>query len=573
MPINVALSDDSAKTLAKHFCLPALTCYNAVVNFLYPLLVVLLAIFAIAPLEYPGAFQSHSGLVAYYNLINLDQNPWQLLTWAPTIGHAYDVFRTEGPLAYLLSESVHLLGLSYLDSIKVVYAFAWVASGLSMYALARSAMSQNAALLASTLYVYLPFHVATVYVRGAFGESVAWALFPLALLALLRLSPAHQSSSPGAGQAKRYVLSMLPFALLFLTQPGLAIMFALTATATAILIKGGELGVLKKAAGIVLGGLGAGALLASPSVLAQGAAVNSGGFTPNYVLPFQLFSALWGSGVSRGTFLDQFPLQIGVAPLVIIICAIAVGWTKRDQTPSGPRRMVAACVGMAGLLTILTFEISSPVWRLLGALAEYPWQLVAFVGLLLVLGGAALVDFEPRLAQPTMLAVLVALPVVAAYGYLAPAYLDKAPSRPLIAVFGNNEIALLDYRIVGPLRHGATLRLELVWQALRPIDHDYTVFVHAVHEDNEVYGQVDEKPVQGAKPTLTWSTGQVITDTHTIQIDVEGPSEGYVLQVGLYYGANGQRALLEDGSDHLALPRPDDPEPAISDQVPVASAP
>ncbi len=563
-------------------------------NFVYPLLVVLLAMFAIAPLEYPGAFQSHSGLLAYYNLINIDQDPWQFLTWAPTVGHAYDLFRTEGALPYWAAELLRLVGLNYLDSIKLVYALAWVASGLAMYALARRYLSRPAALLAATLYVYLPFHIAAVYVRGAFAESVAWALFPVALLAAVREStptpslPRYERGrvTEGAGpgvesagddikpttrpQIRGYVLSILPFALLFLSQPGLSIVFGIIAFIVAAVLRWRAPGWIKNPGVVVLGGLGLGAMLALPSIISHGASIDPNGFIPNFVMPFQLLSSTWGYGVSTGSFLDRFPLQIGVAPLGLAIFAAALAWNHRADGAISARR-IALWLGAACVLALLTLEIFSPVWRLLGLFAIYPWQLLAIVGLLLALAAATTIDVEPQLARPTMLAIFIALPVVATYGYLTPRYLDFTPTRPVIATFGSDEIALLDYRIVGPLRHGATVRLEMQWQALRPIDHDYTVFVHAVHEEGQTFGQVDEKPVGGTLPTLKWTTGQVISDTHTVQIDVEGPREGYLLQVGLYYGANGQRLFLDDGSDHLDLPRPQDPEPTISDQLPVAS--
>ncbi len=563
-------------------------------NFLYSLLVVLLAMFAIAPLEYPGAFQSHSGLVAVYNLINLDQNPWQFLAWAPTVGRSYDLLRVEGPLPYLIAELIHLIGLNYLDSIKLVYALAWVSSGLAMYALARRYLSQPASLLAATLYVYLPSHIAAVYVRGAFSESVAWALFPLALLAVVReptpslTLPRYQRGREGVGvgqwvrsagddikpttrpQIRGHVLAILPLALLFLSQPGLSILFGVIAIVVAAALKRGQPGWIKDSGIAVLAGLVLGALVALPSILSHGTSIDRNGFVPNFVLPFQLFSSQWGFGVSTGSFLDQFPLQIGVAPLALGMFAAILAWNHRKDAVRSARQ-TATWLGAACVLTLLTFELFSPLWRVIGLFVTYPWELLAFVGLLLALAAATTIDFEPQLARPTMLAVFIALPVVATYSYLAPRYLDFAPTRPLIAVFGNNEIALLDYRIVGPLRHGATVRLEIQWQALRPIDHDYTVFVHAVHADGQTFGQVDEKPVAGTLPTLKWTTGQVVSDTHTVQIDVEGPREGYLLQVGLYYGPNGQRLLLDDGSDHLELPRPQDPEPTISDPLPVSS--
>ncbi len=549
------------------------------VKFLYPLLVILLAVFAIAPLEYPGAFQSHTGLLAYYNLIDLDRNPAQIFAWAPVVGRAFDLFRTDGALPYLVAEIFHLIGFSYLDAIKLVYALAWIASGLTMYALARRWLSANGALLAATVYVYLPYHIATVYVRGAFAEAVGWSLFPLVLLVLTR--------PPTADRRPRDVaFSLLPFAFLFLTQPGLAILFSLTAFGIVTALRGREgFGSLSAA----VGGLVVGAFLYLPTVLRYGANIARDGFSANFVLPFQLFSALWGFGASTGSYLDQFPFQLGVVPVGLAIVAVVLAWRGAVESNSTARsdasrlqadlnlseavvsndrrRVVAVFLGAAIVLVVLTFEIAAPVWRVFDLFAAYPWQLLMFVGLALAIVAGAAIEFDARLARPTMFAFFIALPVVASYGYLAPRFLDANPARPPIAIFGDNEIALLDYRIIGPLRHGATVRLRLTWQALRPVDHDYTVFVHAVHENGGYYAQDDSKPQDGALPTIKWQPGQVISDTHTIQIDVDGPSEGYHIEFGLYVAATGRRALTDTGADHVSVPRPGDPDPIISEQL------
>lgn len=550
----------------------------------YPLLVILLAVFAIAPLEYPGAFQSHTGLLAYSNLIDLDQNPAQIVAWAPLVGRTFDLFRTEGALPYLLAEIFRLLGFSYLDAIKLVYALAWIASGLTMYALARRLMvsgvepfSEKSALLAATVYVYLPFHIATVYVRGAFAEACAWAVMPLALMSVT----SHQS--PVASR-QGFAFALLSFALLFLIQPGLAILFALAALAitAALQWRVGALAHWRIGALGIVAGLALGALFYLPTVLRYGAPLAREGFQPNFVLPFQLFSPLWGYGASTGSYLDQFPLQLGVAPLGLAIIAVALAWRGAVESNSTARpeasrlqadlnlprrRVLAVFLGAAIVLTLLTFEIAAPLWRVLGVLVAYPWQWLAFASLALAIVAGSAVEFDAQFARPAMLAFFVALPVVASYGYLAPRFLDANPTRPPIAIFGDNEIALLDYRIVGPLRHGATVRLQLTWQALRQVNNDYTVFVHGVHEDGGHYAEDDSKPQGGAAPTLTWQVGQVISDTHTIQIDVDGPREGYHIEFGLYVAATGRRALTNTGADLIRVPRPGDPEPLISEQL------
>ena len=578
----------------------------------YPLLVILLAVFAVAPLEYPGAFQSHSGLLAYYNLIDLDQNPSaslragpaQFFAWAPVVGRAFDLFRTDGALPYLVSQVFHLLGWSYLNAIKLVYALAWIASGLTMYALARRWLSENGALLAATVYVYLPFHIATIYVRGAFVEAAALAVMPAALLALNSQPPCFGYRSAADTLCGRIrALSLLPFAfptghlhlrlpqvqvcfaMLFLIQPGFAVLFALVALAITAALRGREW-----SGGLwsVVSGLVVGALLYLPTILRYDATIGRDGFNPNFVLPFQLFSALWGFGASTGSYLDQFPFQLGVVPLGLAIIVVALAWrgtVESDSTArsdasrlqadvnlpatvvSNRRRVIAVFLGAAIVLTLLTFQVAAPLWRVLGVFVVYPWQLLAFVGFALAIVAGAAIEFNARLARPAMTAFFVALPIVASYGYLAPRFLDVNPARPPIAIFGDNEIALWDYRIVGPLRHGATVRLHLTWQALRPVNHDYTVFVHGVHEDGGYYAQADSKPQGGALPTTQWQPGQVISDTHMIQIDVDGPREDYHLEFGLYVAATGKRAITTTGAGFVSVPRPGDPEPIVSEQV------
>lgn len=520
----------------------------------YPLLVVLLAVFAVAPLEYPGTFQSHTGLTATYNLINLAQNPLQF-GWAPTFGTFFDLFRTEGVLPYAIAYFFHLIGFGFLDSIKLVYALAWILSGLGMYALARKFFSDEGALVSSLVYIYLPYHIATVYVRGAFAESVAWALFPIILLV---------NNQQSTVDSRKTVYCLLLTALLFLTQPGIAILF----TVVAIIALSRSTDSLAHWLIGSLGGLFLGILLTLPAIFRNGLYISIDAFNANFVYPFQLFASLWGNGISTGSFLDQFPFQIGVVPIGLAIVAIALGWRKDIQTNTTTQRIVILSLITAIILAILTFEITKPLWNILGLFVTYPWQLLAFVGLVLAIAAGAAIEFDERFKQPGMLILFIALPIVAAYGYLAPTSIQVNPTRPAIATFNTNEIAMLDYRIVGPLRHGATLRVDVTWQALRSVDYDYTIFVHAVNDDGKTYGETDIKPKEGALPTLKWRTGQVIIDTYTIQIDVDGPRDGYHLEFGMYK-PNGARAIiLETGADAIDLPRPGDPEPIESDQLP-----
>ena len=100
----------------------------------------------------------------------------------------------------------------------------------------------------------------------------------------------------------------------------------------------------------------------------------------------------------------------------------------------------------------------------------------------------------------------------------------------------------------GGLRAGDTLPLTLYWQAGGPTDLDYTVFVHLVGPDGQLYGQVDRPPANGAAPTTSWTPGQVIVDEIILPVAADGPAGIYHIAVGMYDGASGGRLPITDAS-------------------------
>jgi len=86
---------------------------------------------------------------------------------------------------------------------------------------------------------------------------------------------------------------------------------------------------------------------------------------------------------------------------------------------------------------------------------------------------------------------------------------------------------------------GATIRLTLHWQALAPLDNDYTVFVHLLGEHNPATGGPlwaghDSQPDGGHYPTTAWKPGETILDVHPLTIPVDVPPGTYQIEAGLY---------------------------------------
>ena len=93
---------------------------------------------------------------------------------------------------------------------------------------------------------------------------------------------------------------------------------------------------------------------------------------------------------------------------------------------------------------------------------------------------------------------------------------------------------------------GAVCRVDLVlyWQALEPLDEDYTVFVHLVSPGGaELWAQHDGQPDGGGYSTSRWAVDEVVADPMRIELPAGAPPETYDLVVGLYRPQTGERLL------------------------------
>jgi hypothetical protein len=270
------------------------------------------------------------------------------------------------------------------------------------------------------------------------------------------------------------------------------------------------------------------------------------------------------------------PLQLGLVAVGLAIVSVVL--TARSPIPNlqSPisirlRRTLLFWHLATLVLVALTLSPTALLWRISGLsnLLSYPWQLLSLIGLAMSLLAGSIVALDQRLAAFPLRAGLVALAVLASYSYLSPRFFgfsidftplaehahvyDMEPVRLPVAVLGDSQIALLDYRIEGPLRHGATVRLNVLWQALRPLDEDYTAFVHAVDAEGTIWGQGDTEPQEGEYPTTEWGLGEIVQDRYELQIDVAGPREGYQLVVGMYASETGKRLKRPDGTTEVIL--------------------
>jgi hypothetical protein len=88
--------------------------------------------------------------------------------------------------------------------------------------------------------------------------------------------------------------------------------------------------------------------------------------------------------------------------------------------------------------------------------------------------------------------------------------------------------------------------LTLCWTALKPLNEDYTVFVHLLDAAGNPLGTADGPPAGGQYPTTAWQPGEWVADSRALALP-----PGVAVEVGLYVLATGER-LPVDGTSETA---------------------
>lgn len=132
------------------------------------------------------------------------------------------------------------------------------------------------------------------------------------------------------------------------------------------------------------------------------------------------------------------------------------------------------------------------------------------------------------------------------------------------ALFASN-IRLLGYSLeTAAVRPGETMNLTLFWSSDGGLSQQYKVFTHLLGDvynadsGNFLWGQVDNEPSAGARPTTTWRAAEIIVDEYAIPVAGNAPPGAYRIEVGLYDAISGERlpVIGPDGlpaADHVIL--------------------
>lgn len=116
----------------------------------------------------------------------------------------------------------------------------------------------------------------------------------------------------------------------------------------------------------------------------------------------------------------------------------------------------------------------------------------------------------------------------------------------------NNQVMLEDARVSQlAYRPGDTIGLTFRWQALETIPASYKVFIHVLTLDySAAVAQRDIEPMNGLRPTNSWTPGEIINDPHQVLIPQNTPAGTYQIRAGLY-NSEGRMPVVDAGQTQV----------------------
>jgi len=131
-----------------------------------------------------------------------------------------------------------------------------------------------------------------------------------------------------------------------------------------------------------------------------------------------------------------------------------------------------------------------------------------------------------------------------------------AAQHPISATL-SGQATLLGYDLSRvAIAPGQSLTLTLYWRAEATARTSYVAFAHLLDGAERIHAQSDRVPAAGARPTTGWLPGEIISDAFVLTTTLDVPPGEYVLEVGMYDPASGERLCLPDGGDRILLPTP-----------------
>lgn len=403
--------------------------------------IILLSIFLGFSLFHSGLPPTHDGeyhVVRFYEFDkSLKGGEWYP-RWAPDLNQGFGIplFNYSYPLPNYLSSFLHLFGASFIDVFKIELYLSLLLSGIFFYLWTKRFFGTLGGLVCASFYMFSPYHIVDIFIRGSIGEAWALSFYPAVLWTLTEYRYTKTS--------RYFALSALFFALTIFSHNILALQFLPFLFSYGILLSflgKNKVNFLKQFIVVLLLGVGISSIFWAPALFEKHYVVGLQIYEVTNHFPdlYELLVPTWGSGFFTSEAENRMSVQIGIANLVAFLLSfflVFVYAVKKDKIRS---RVLAFFIAWFILLFFLMLSISKPVWFIIPFMNyfQFPWR---FLGISIVclsflsgaLFGIASQKSKTIFAKGGIIVFFLfffSLPIIFSIGYIKiPYYLERKDS-------------------------------------------------------------------------------------------------------------------------------------------------
>ena len=380
----------------------------------------------------PYVARSFDILDHLFRLAALDQqisqgNAYPLRFPAFTYGYGAAVLSYYPPLSYYLMEMARLLGANYVFAYNLAFTVVAVGGALSSYYLGERVFNRGAAVVVSIAYIYNPYFLANIWLRGAVAETLALAVVPLLFAAVHRVAAEIGWRS--------YVEATVAVALIILAHPLSTFLFApfLAGYAILVLILMGH-GRRWRAMMILAAGVLTGALLTCfywlPAQLEPGGrrVIDLPAAMQAFLGDLKPIGQILHLGLTTTFWFERSWSDFSIAvPVLVVMSLIYFALTLRSKDTREKVQFVFFAVSAAMAFLAMTTWVRS-LWEKLTPVAylQFPYRWFGPLALFtaLFIGGSLGIDVRNRADRPYRIAVGASLV------FLIITSLANAPDEP-----------------------------------------------------------------------------------------------------------------------------------------------
>lgn len=420
------------------------------------IVIILLSILFGFSLLHSGLPPTHDGeyhVVRFYEFDkSLKEGEWYP-RWAPDLNQGFGIplFNYSYPLPNYVASFIHVLGFSFIDVFKLELYLSVLMSGIFFYLWTKRFFGKLGGLVCASFYMFSPYHIVDVYIRGSVGEAWALAFYPAVLWAITEY---RYTKKP-----KYFFLSTFFFSLTIFSHNILALQFLPFVLSYGILLSffdKDKLTFLKQFLTVFILGVGISSLFWMPALFEKPYVVGLQIYEVTHHFPdlYELLIPTWGSGFFTSEPENRMSVQIGIANLIAFfasILAFLVYVIKKDKTHS---KALAFFIIWFMLFFFLMLSVSKPVWRIVPLMDyfQFPWRFLGISILCLSFLSGSLFGIFYKTNKSVFTNVVFSIvflfffsiPLLFSIGYIKmPYYLERDDryyiSRPNF-IYGTNSI-------------------------------------------------------------------------------------------------------------------------------------